>query len=104
MPRQSCLGRCTTRGIDFEYLRKRKAESSKQATFSTLGSDEDARKVLKYPQLVLDGDWAQLFDLTGVRLRPTRAATPPRPTPLTAVPICVRSAQTPSGSRSSRSA
>ena len=26
-----------------------------------------ALKVLKYPQLVIDGDWAQLYELTGVR-------------------------------------
>ena len=38
-----------------------------QGGFSTLGSDADARKVLKHPDLVVAGDWAKLFDLTGVR-------------------------------------
>ena len=43
-----------------------KAAGDSGASFSTLGTDADAAKVLKYPQLVLDGDWAQLYDLTGV--------------------------------------
>ena len=51
----------------FEYLRLRRAAATDAAAFSTLGTDADARKVLRHPQLVVDGDWAQLFELTGVR-------------------------------------
>ena len=66
------LDPCTFRGVDFEMLALRGEANGKGIAVSSLRSEADFNAVMRYPELVLKGDWPALAQKTGV-CTPTRS-------------------------------
>ena len=57
---------CTFRGVDFEMQALRAEASEKGIATSSLRSEADFNAVMRYPELVIKGDWPALARETGV--------------------------------------